>query len=205
MLLEIHPQNPQERLIDQVVECLKSGGIIIYPTDTIYGMGCDLHNAAAVEKLCKIRGINPKKLNLSFICCDLSHISEYTHQIDNNVFRLLKRGTPGAYTFILKASTKVPKIMGLAKKTVGIRVPDSKIIHLIVEKLGRPIVNTSVHSEDEIRQYLTDPEEIQEKFGKLVDIIIDGGIGGNEHSTVIECTDNDIYIVREGKGDISII
>ncbi len=201
LLLSIHPNNPQPRLISQVVNTLKNGGIIIYPTDTIYGIGCDLHNPKAVEKVCRLKDINPKKMNLSFICHDLSHISEYARQVDNQVFRLLKKSTPGPYTFILEASSKVPKIVGQSKKTVGIRVPDNAIIRNIVQELGNPVLSTSVKSDDAIQEYLTDPEEIFDQYGKVVDIVIDGGFGKNIPSTVLDCSNGDVVLVRQGLGE----
>ena len=201
ILLKIHPDNPEPKKIWKVVECLQDGGVIIYPTDTVYGIGCDIHQQKAVEAICRIKSINPKKNNLSFICHDLSHISEYAI-VDTPVFKVMKKALPGAFTFILKASNKVPKILNTAKKTVGIRVPDHQIPRLIVKELGNPIITSSIKDEDEIIEYSTDPELIYEKFKNRVDIVIDGGYGNNIASTVVDCLDNEFSIVREGAGDI---
>src|SRR6187402_750480 len=176
-LLKIHPQNPEGRKINHVVEVLKRGGIIIYPTDTIYGIGCDLMNRKAIERLCQIMDIKPQKLDLSFICNDLSHISEFVHRIDTPVFKLLKKSLPGPYTFILESSTRVPKILNVNKKTVGIRIPDHMIPRMIVEQLTNPLITTSIKDDDSIKEYTTDPEEIYEDFKHKVDIVIDGGSG----------------------------
>jgi tRNA threonylcarbamoyl adenosine modification protein (Sua5/YciO/YrdC/YwlC family) len=203
-LLKIHPQNPEGRKISHVVEVLKRGGIIIYPTDTIYGIGCDLMNRKAIERLCQIMDIKPQKLDLSFICNDLSHISEFVHRIDTPVFKLLKKSLPGPYTFILESSTRVPKILNVNKKTVGIRIPDHMIPRMIVEQLTNPLITTSIKDDDSIKEYTTDPEEIYEDFKHKVDIVIDGGSGGNIPSTVVDCTGDEIVIVRQGLGDLEI-
>lgn len=202
MLLEIHPENPQEKLLEKVVKCLKDGGIVIYPTDTIYGMGCDIFNQKAVETVCKLKGINPEKANLSFICTDLSHITDFTKPLDNNVFRLMKKALPGPYTFILESNNNVPKIFKHKKKTVGIRIPDNKILLKLVEMLGNPILSTSVHDEDQVIEYTTDPELIFERFEHKVDIVINGGYGGNIPSTIIDCSNGEPVVVRVGKGDL---
>jgi tRNA threonylcarbamoyl adenosine modification protein (Sua5/YciO/YrdC/YwlC family) len=201
IFLPIHPKNPEERKIKQVVECLREGGVIIYPTDTVYGLGCDLHNPRAIERVCQIKGIKPKKANFAFICYDLSHISEYARSLSNSTFRLMKKALPGAFTFILQATNKVPKILDNNRKTIGIRIPDHPIPRMIVEKLGNPIITTSIHNdEDQIIEYITEPELIYEKFANLVDIVIDGGTGGIKPSTIVDCTNDTFEIVRQGAG-----
>lgn len=203
MLLKIYNENPNEKAIDKVVACLRDGGVIIYPTDTVYGIGCDINNQKAIERLCKIRNIKPEKANLSFICYDLSHLSDYIKPIDNHTFRILKKALPGAFTFIFNASSLVPKLLErTSKKTVGIRVPDNNIIREIVRVLGNPIVSSSIHDDDEILEYTTDPELIYEKYADLVDIVIDSGYGGNEVSTIVDFTSGEAEIIRQGKGDI---
>ena len=202
MLIKIYPENPNERAIDQVVEVLRKGGLIIYPTDTIYGLGCDITNPKAIEKICRIRGIKPDKANFSFICHDLSHISDFIKPIDNTTFRVLKKALPGPFTFIFNANNNVPKLLSSNKKTVGIRVPDNNIARCIVKELGNPILSTSIKDDDELVEYSTDPELIYEKYQELVDLVIDGGYGDNEASTVIDCTNGEFEIIREGKGDI---
>jgi tRNA threonylcarbamoyl adenosine modification protein (Sua5/YciO/YrdC/YwlC family) len=199
-LLNIHPKNPEARKIARVVEVIRNGGIIIYPTDTIYGIGCDLMNKKAVERLCKILDIKPQKLDLSFICNDLSHLSVYTKRIDTPVFKMLKQSLPGPYTFIFESSSKVPKILDVNKKTVGIRIPDHAIPRMIVAELGNPLITSSVKDDDHIKEYTTDPEEIFEDFKHLVDIVIDGGAGGNVPSTVIDCAGDEITLIRKGLG-----
>jgi tRNA threonylcarbamoyl adenosine modification protein (Sua5/YciO/YrdC/YwlC family) len=201
-LLKIHPVNPEVRKIKNVVEVLRGGGVIIYPTDTIYGIGCDLMNRKAVERVCHVMGIKPNKLDLSFICNDLSHISEYVRRIDTPIFKLLKKALPGPYTFILESSSKVPKILDVNKKTVGIRIPDHNIPRFIVKELGNPLITSSIKDDDRIKAYTTDPEEIFEDFKNLVDIVIDGGPGNNLPSTVVDCTGNELVVVREAAGDI---
>ena len=202
MLIKIYPNNPNEKQLAEVVTCLRNGGIIIYPTDTVYGLGCDIYQAKAIEKLCKIRKINPDKANLSFICADLSHLSDFVKPIDNAVFRVLKHALPGPFTFILNANNKVPKLMHSNKKTVGIRVPDNDIARSIVKLLGNPIVSTSIHDDDEVVEYSTDPELIYEKYKDLVDMVIDGGYGELQASTVVDYTSDEPVIVRQGKGDL---
>ncbi|PUZ26626.1 tRNA threonylcarbamoyl adenosine modification protein, Sua5/YciO/YrdC/YwlC family [Chitinophaga costaii] len=199
MLLELHPQNPNPRNLKQVVECLKNGGVIIYPTDTVYGMGCDIFQHKAVERICRIKDLDPRKAQFSFICHDLSHLSDYTKSVDTPIFRILKRALPGPYTFILPASREVPKIIKTRKDTVGIRVPDNVICQSIVRDLGNPLMSTSLPIDYYIEEY-TDPEIIHEKFGHLVDIVIDGGVGGMQFSTVIDCTSGVPELVREGLG-----
>lgn len=200
-LLKIYPENPDPRKIAEVVKVLSNGGVIIYPTDTVYGLGCDIFNPKALERVKQIKGIKGKNLNLSFICYDLSHLSEYTRRVTTPIFKIMKKGLPGPYTFLLEASTKVPKILNANKKTVGIRVPDNNIPREIVRELGNPIITTSIHDEDEILEYSTDPELIHEKFDQQVDIVIDGGFGNIEASTVVDCTSGEPELVREGLGD----
>lgn len=199
-LLKIYPENPDPRKIAQVVNVLSKGGVIIYPTDTVYGLGCDIFNPKALERVKQIKGIKGKHLNLSFICYDLSHLSEYTRRVTTPIFKIMKKGLPGPYTFLLEASTKVPKILNANKKTVGIRVPDNNIPREIVRELGNPIITTSIHDEDEILEYSTDPELIHEKFDQQVDVVIDGGFGNIDASTVVDCTSGEPELVREGLG-----
>lgn len=201
--LKIHPVNPEPRKINHVVEVLHNGGIIIYPTDTIYGIGCDLMNRKAIERLCRILDIKPQKLDLSFICNDLSHISEYVKRIDTPVFKVLKKALPGPFTFILESSTRVPKILDVNKKTVGIRIPDHPIPLAIVRQLGNPLITSSIKDDDVIKEYTTEPDEIYEDFKALVDVVIDGGAGGNVPSTVVDCTSGDFEILRQGLGDFT--
>jgi tRNA threonylcarbamoyl adenosine modification protein (Sua5/YciO/YrdC/YwlC family) len=200
MLLRIHPKNPSQRQIERVVDTLKEGGIIIYPTDTVYGLGCDIFNARAVEKIARIRGLKPEKANFSFICHNFSHLSTYTRQISNPVFKILKRYLPGPFTFILEANNNIPRLFKNKKKTVGIRIPDHNIPLEIVAKLGNPLLTTSIHDYDKLLDYTTDPEIIHENFGHLVDLIIDGGFGNNVPSTVVDCTVMPPQIIRQGMG-----
>jgi len=200
MLLKIYPENPNLKHIRIVTECLLDGGIIIYPTDTVYGLGCDIFKSKAIEKIAQIKGINVAKANFSFICNDLSQLSDFCKPISNDVFKMMRNNLPGPFTFILNANNNVPKLMQSKKKTVGIRIPDNNIPLEIVKELGHPIMSTSVHDEDEILEYTTDPELIYEKYQQLVDIVIDGGYGDNEASTVVDCTEEEIFIIREGKG-----
>ncbi|MFC2106884.1 L-threonylcarbamoyladenylate synthase [Bacteroidota bacterium] len=202
MLLKIHPENPSERQILKVVECLEDGGVIICPTDTIYGLCCDINKSKAVDRIARIKGIKKEKANFSFLCHDLSHLSDFTKPIDNNIFKLMKSYLPGPYTFILNANSNVPRLFQSKKKTVGIRVPDNNIPLDIVRILGNPIMSTSVRDEDEVLEYTTDPELIYEKYSHLVDIVIDGGFGGNIPSTIIDCTFGIPEVIREGKGEI---
>jgi tRNA threonylcarbamoyl adenosine modification protein (Sua5/YciO/YrdC/YwlC family) len=199
--LKIHPQNPEMRKINRVVDVLRKGGIIIYPTDTIYGIGCDLMSRKAIDRLCKIMDIKPSKLDLSFICIDLSQVSEYVKQIDTPVFKVLRKSLPGPFTFILESSNRVPKILDVSKKTVGIRIPNHNIPIALVAELGNPIITSSVKDEDTIVEYTTDPEEIYEDFKHKVDMIIDGGVGGNIPSTVVDCTSGELLVKRKGLGD----
>lgn len=201
--LKIHPINPEARKIERVVSVLREGGIIIYPTDTVYGIGCDLHNKKAVTRLCKILDIKPQKLNLSFICNDLSHISEYIKRIDTPVFKVLKKALPGPFTFIMECSSNVPKILDVNKKTAGIRIPDHNIPRMIVQHLGNPLITSSIKDDDEIKEYTTDPEQIYSDFKNDVDIVIDGGAGGNIPSTIVDCTGGTFEVTRHGLGDLS--
>ena len=198
MLLHIHPDNPQPRLIKQLAECLKNGGIIIYPTDTIYGIGCDILQPKAVEKICRIKGVDPAKAQLSFICKDLSHLSDYTKSIDTPLYRMLKNHLPGAFTFILPASKQVPKILQSKKSTIGLRVPDNTICRDLGDALGNPILSASLPG-DAVEDY-TDPEIIFENFKDRVDFVIDGGIGGMVPSTIVDCTTDEWTIIRQGLG-----
>ncbi len=199
MLLHIHPQNPQQRQIKTAVECLQRGGIIIYPTDTIYGLGCDILQHKAIERICRIKKIEPKKAQLSFICSDLSHLSEYAKQLSTVTYRLLKEYLPGPYTFILPASKMVPKILQSKKDTIGLRIPNNNIAQAIITELGRPILSASLPGEM-VEDY-TDPEVMYENFMKEVDMVIDGGIGGAVPSTIIDCTDSEPVVLREGLGE----
>ena len=204
MLVKIYPENPNPREVQKVVEVLRSGGLVIYPTDTVYGLGCDVNNARAVERIAQIKGLNLKKDHLSFVCHDMSHLSLYTKALDNQVFKLLKKHLPGPFTFILPASNNVPKLFKNNKKTIGFRVPDNPIILEIVRELGNPVLSTSIKEEDEVIEYTTDPELIHEKYGDLVDLVIDGGYGGNEGSTIVDCTDYPFEVVRQGKGILEL-
>ena len=201
--IRIYPENPDERRIRQVVNCLRDGGLVIYPTDTVYGLGCDIYNSRSVEKIARIKGIKPQKNDFSFICYDLSHIADFA-RVGNSAFKLMKKVLPGPYTFILDATGNVPKLLNTNKKTVGIRVPDNLIPRLIVKELGNPIVTTSIKDDDEIIEYSTDPELIFEKFQHQVDMIVDGGYGGNMGSTIVRAIGEEFEIIREGLGDVSI-
>ena len=198
MLLKLYNENPNPREIEQVVSVLRDGGIVIYPTDTLYGIGCDALNVRAVERICELKGINPQKSNLSIICNDLSIISEYA-KVDTPTFKLMKRNLPGPFTFILPTTSSLPKIYK-NRKTVGIRVPDNNIIREIVVQLGNPVLSTSVKDENDEIEYTTDPELIHEKWGEIADVVIDGGVGGLDPSTVVDCTSHDPEIIRQGKG-----
>ena len=202
--IRLYPENPERRKIEEIVKTLKQGGVIIYPTDTVYGLGCDIFNQKAIERIRLIKGIKEKHLNLSFICYDLSHISEYTRHLDTPTFKMMKKALPGPYTFILESSSKVPKILNVKKKTVGIRIPDNNIPRDIVNELGNPIITTSIH-DDEIHDHATDPELIYDDFKNLVDIVIDGGFGQVHPSTVIDCTGDSPVVVRAGMGDVNIV
>ena len=202
MLLKLHPDNPGERHLKTIIECLHDGGVIIYPTDTVYGMGCDITQIKAVDRVARIKGIKREKANFSFICSSLSHLSDFTRPIPNPVYKVMRRVLPGPYTFILNANNNVPHFFQSKKKTVGIRIPMHNVPVQIVERLGNPIMTTSIHDDDEIVDYLTDPELIYEKFNKLVDIVIDSGHCGNIPSTVVDCTSGELIVIREGKGEV---
>lgn len=200
--IKIYPDNPDSRQIDKAVSVLQEGGLIIYPTDTVYAIGCDALNVRAVERICKLKNINPQKVNLSVICYDLSNLSQYV-KVADTYFKLMKRNLPGPFTFILPTNSNLPKIYK-NRKTVGIRVPDHPIIREIVRVLGNPVLTTSVGGDDEAVEYTTDPELMEEKYGKIVDLVIDGGYGGFEPSTVIDCTEEEPRIIREGKGELMV-
>lgn len=201
--IKIYPENPNEAAISKVVKVLREGGLVIYPTDTVYGLGCDITNSKALERIAKIKGIKLEKANFSFICHDLSNISDYVRQIDTATFKILKRTLPGPYTFILPGNNNLPKEFK-KKKTVGIRVPDNPIVLEIVKQLGNPIVSTSIHDDDEVLEYSTDPELIFEKWQNLVDLVVDGGYGDNQASTIIDLSEGEPIVIREGKGDANI-
>jgi len=202
MIRRIYPENPNPKEIDKVVEILKDGGVIIYPTDTVYGLGCDITRQKAIERVAQIKGLRPDKTHFSFIVPDLSHLADYTKPIDTQIYKLMKRNLPGPFTFILEANNNVPKILKSKKKTVGIRIPDNPIILEITRVLGNPILTTSVHSGDVILDYTTDPELIHDEMGHLVDLIIDGGFGNNVPSTIVDCTGPEISIIRQGLGNL---
>lgn len=202
--IKIYPQNPSEKEIAKVVKFLKDGGLVIYPTDTVYGLGCDITNTKALERIAKIKGIKLEKANFSFVCHDLSNISDYVKQIDTSTFKLLKRTLPGPYTFILPGNNNLPKEFK-KKTTVGIRVPDNSIALEIVRQLGNPIVSTSIHDDDDVIEYTTDPELIFEKWQNLVDVVIDGGYGDNQASTIIDLSEGEPVVIREGKGPIDFL
>ncbi len=199
MLVTIHPEDPQPRLIKQIVECLKDGGIIIYPTDTIYGIGCDIFKPKSIEKICRLKGVDPQKAQLSFICRDLSHLSDYTKSIDTPLYRMLKNHLPGPYTFILPASKQVPKLVQSKKSTIGLRVPDNEICRHILDVLDNPLLSSSLPGDGDVETY-TDPEIMQETFGSQVDFVIDGGFGSMVPSTIVDCTTDAWEVLREGKG-----
>lgn len=197
--LKIHPETPQKNKIQQVLEVLKKGGVIIYPTDTIYAMGCDISQPKAIERICKIKNIDPAKHNFSIMCNDLSHLSNFAKPLPNTVFKLLKSKLPGPHTFILNIGGEAPKTLYSKRKTIGIRVPDHAIVRLLVEELGHPLLTTSIKHDDEIVEYMTDPEEIYERYKNQVDLVIDGGTGGNIPSSIWDCTSEEIVLLREGK------
>lgn len=201
MLIRIHEENPSERKINQVVDCLRAGGLVVYPTDTVYGLGCDIFNKQALERLYQFKGLKPKnQANFSIVCYDLSDISIYAKQLDTPTYKLMRRALPGPFTFILPASREIPNFFINNRKTIGIRVPDNNIARTIVKELGHPIVSTSVHHKDTVIDYITNPELIYEELDGLVDMVIDGGMGGVQPSTVIDCTGREPEILREGKG-----
>lgn len=201
--IKIYNDNPNQKEIEKVLKVLRRGGLIIYPTDTVYGLACDINNSRALERMAKIKGVKLEKANFSFICYDLSNLSDYVKQIDSSTFKILKRALPGPYTFILPGSKSLPSVFK-KKKTVGIRIPDNAIALEIVKQLGNPIASTSIRDEDEIIEYTTDPELIYEKWDKLVDLVIDGGYGDNQGSTVIDLSSDEPEVIREGKGSLEI-
>lgn len=200
MILTIHPDNPSPRHIEMVVNVLKKGGLVIFPTDTVYGLGCSIDQPKAVDQIARIKGIKKENANFSAIFNDLSMVSEYTKPIDNTIFRMLRRNLPGPFTFILNANNNIPRIFQSKKKTIGIRIPQNNIVMEIVKAFGHPLLTTSIHDQDEIVDYTTDPYVLEENYGKVVDLIIEGGFVGNEPSTVIDCTTDDFEIIRQGKG-----
>ncbi len=202
MLLKINPDNPEGRKIKQVIESLQKNGVIVYPTDSVYGLGCDIFSRKAVDTICRLRGINPAKARLTFICKDLKQVAEYAHQLDNHTFKLLKKNIPGPFTFILRSNNKVPKLFKNRKRTIGVRIPSNPIALTILEELGHPILSLSLRSSDEIAEYYTDPYDIFEEYNKRVDIIIDGGPGKNKPSTIVDCTGDESEIVRQGIGEL---
>jgi tRNA threonylcarbamoyl adenosine modification protein (Sua5/YciO/YrdC/YwlC family) len=204
MLLRINPDNIDDRLIWQVVNCLRKGGVIIYPTDTVYTLGCDLTHRDAYEKVCRIKNIKPNKANFSIVCYDLSHISDFTVNVPTPVYKMMKRSLPGPYTYILNGNNNLSKIYGYNKKTVGIRVPDNPIARAIVDELGAPILSASIKNEDTVLEYITNPDELYEVYENIVDIVIDGGTGGNVASTVIDYTGAEPVLVREGAGEFPV-
>ena len=200
MFLKLHSENPNPRYVKMIIECLENDGVIIFPTDTIYAIGCSVNSSRGIDKIARIKGIKKEKANFSFIFHDLSMLSEFTKPINNDVFKMMKRNLPGAFTFIIEANNNVPRLFKNNKKTIGIRIPDQPIITNIVRELGCPIITTSIIDNDEISGFMTDPEEINEVYKDKVDIIIDGGYGNKEESTIVDCTDNEIVIIRDGKG-----
>ncbi len=202
MIVRLYDENPNQKEVLKIVELLRDGGVIIYPTDTIYGIGCDITKSKAVERVARIKNVKPEKADFSFIFYDLSHISDYCKPFSNFIFKLMKKNLPGPFTFILNANNNVPKLFKNSKRSIGIRIPDNNIIREIVKELGNPILSTSVHDDDEIIEYITDPELIEEKYGTLVDLVIDGGYGGNIPSTVVDFTGDELMIIRQGKGDL---
>jgi tRNA threonylcarbamoyl adenosine modification protein (Sua5/YciO/YrdC/YwlC family) len=206
MLIHINDKQPQAQAIQQIVDCLKNDGIIIYPTDTVYAIGCDITKQKAVERICRIKDIKPEKANFSFVCSDLSHLSEYAKPISNAVFRVMKKSLPGPYTFILEASNNVPRLLKQNKKTVGIRVPDNAICKAIVEALGNPILSTSLKDTgDDIMEYFADPEIIHQQYETTVDLVINGGFGNLHASTILDCSQDEIIVIREGMGSLDVL
>ena len=206
MLVRVNENNIRSETISQIVDCLKSGGIIIYPTDTVYALGCDITQSRSIEKICRLKGIKPEKSNFSFVCSDLSQLSEFTKAIPNHVFRVMKKALPGPYTFILEANNHVPKLLKQNRKTVGIRVPDNPICREIVRQLGNPLISTSLlDADDDILEYFADPEVINSRYGELVDMVVDGGFGNIYPSTVIDCSNEEFEVVREGLGSLEVL
>ena len=205
MLIKLYEENPSPKHINTVVECIRDGGIIIYPTDSVYTFGCDILKPRAIERIARLKGMDLKKNNFSIVCQDLSNLSDYCKPISNPIFKMMKRSLPGAFTFILNANSKVPKLFQQKKKTVGIRVPNNNIVQSIINELGNPILSTSLHHKDKILDYISDAELIHDEYSNRVDIVIDGGYCGNIPSTIVDCTNNEPSIIREGLGDISLI
>lgn len=204
MFLKLYDKNPDQKQIDKIVELLRVGGVIIYPTDTVYGLGCDITKARAVERVARIKGVRSEKAKFAFICADLSQLSDYARNVDNRTFKLMKSHLPGPFTFILTASTQVPKSIKHKRKTVGIRVPDNNIILEIVRQLGNPILTTSLKEDDQILEYPTDPELIYEEYRDYVDAVIDGGYGGMVPSTIVDCSGDEPVVIREGLGELRL-
>ncbi len=202
MLIKLYEENTNEKHLLQVVDVLKKGGVIVYPTDSVYAMGCDIYNTRAIERISRIKQIKIEKADFSFIFSNISQVSEFTKHIDNDTFKMLKQYLPGPYTFILNANSNVPKLFKHKKKTIGVRIPDNKILHEIINSLGNPIMTTSIHDDDDVIEYTTDPELIHERYEGIVDLVIDGGYGQNVASTVIDCTNGEPVIIREGAGEI---
>jgi tRNA threonylcarbamoyl adenosine modification protein (Sua5/YciO/YrdC/YwlC family) len=205
MIVKVYPDNPADRHLNLIVDILRKGGVIIYPTDTVYAFGCDMNNQSAIDKMLQVSGKGKSKSELSLICSGLSNISHYTVPFEKKIYKSMNKALPGPFTFILNANNRVPKIFEKNKKTIGIRVPNNKIPTEVVERLGNPLVTTSIKIEDSATEYLTDPSLIYERFGKQVDLVIDGGIGDNEASTVLDCTGSEIEIIREGKGEVGLV
>lgn len=206
MLFRLNPDNINSQTVDQIVKLLQSGGVIIYPTDTVYALGGDITKPNAFERICRLKNIKPEKSNFSFVCSDLSHLSQYTKPISNSVFRIMKKALPGPYTFILEANSNVPKLLKQTKKTVGIRVPDNSICKAIIEQLGNPLISTSLHdNSDDILEYFSDPEVIYRQYQTQVDAVVDGGFGNIYTSTVIDCSDDEPIVIREGLGDLNVL
>ena len=202
MLIKLYEEATNPKDLKLITECLNDGGLIVYPTDTVYALGCDIHSRSGIERVARIKNIKAEKADFSFVFYDLSHISEYTKQFDTSTFKLLKRNLPGPFTFILEANSSIPKLFKSKKRTLGIRIPNNEICRTIVNHFGRPIISTSIHDEDEVLEYTTDPELIYEKYQDQVDLVIDGGYGNNEASTVVDLTGNEIEIIREGIGEL---
>lgn len=202
MLLKIHPENPQARKINHAIEILKEGGIMIYPTDSVYAFGCDFVNQDAVDRICKLKGMDPEKANLTFMCKDISQVAEYTSQIGDDIFITMKRNTPGPFTFIINSNNEVPKLFKNKKKQVGVRIPENRIVQNIIEELGNPILSTSLKRDDKVKEYFTDASLIHDDYKKDVDVVIDGGPGNLEPSAIIDCTGDELILVREGIRDL---
>jgi len=200
MLVRLYDDNPNQKEVDRIVELFRDGAVIIFPTDTIYGIGCDITKSKAVERVARIKGVRPEKADFSFILYDLSQISDYCRPFPNSIFKLLKKNLPGPFTFLMQANSNVPKLFKNSKKNIGIRIPENNIIRAIVKELGNPVLSTSVHHEDIVLEYITDPELIEENYGHLVDLVIDGGYGDNHPSTIVDCTSGEAEIIRQGKG-----